>query len=614
VHAGLLILLALATLAPQALRAAAEINSAMVDTSLSALQAEELVHVYADPTNLERELASAELTMTPGLGGGLTGGGMPSATPTVAMSSAMAAGVGERSSLPSLDVVAPLSGLSIKPPSSLLGREIGGGMGGMVAGDVTHTTQTVGEALDQLAREILRHVQQHMLTVVWMFDESNSMRDDQQAIKEKFDRITAELKLHADPDHKDSLALTHVIVGFGEELHFELPKPTSDISRIGQAIDRLRVDDTGKENTFQALGLVIQRYSSLISKERRLLVVLVTDESGDDLDYLEETRQVAVSRSVPIYVIGRQSLFGRSNVTLPYKDPVTGDTYWPTIQRGPETADLECLQYDGLHGRWDEQPSGFAPYALARLTKDTGGIYFLLPSEENLRQQINQREKAYSMQTLKEYVPDYESRKEYNARVAKSVLRRTLYEIIQQTREFGFRRHFPVEPPELLEAINTEIPKVAQQLEILVAIEKRLRSLEPQRDREPEKRWQAHYDLLLAQIAAYQVKAYEYGATLTEMKQKIQQNQLFPKKQPVKDKLVVEWVIDHNPTLRAPEAITGKQNASAKSLLEQVIQRHPNSPWADLAKDELNRGFGCQYNEWTHSPQYDQRAKLVPKY
>ena len=288
--------------------------------------------------------------------------------------------------------------------------------------------------------------------------------------------------------------------------------------------------------------------------------------------------------------------------------------YWPTIKRGPETVDNECLQYDGLHGRWDEQPSGFAPYGLARITKDSGGIYFLLPSEENLRQQISQREKAYSMKTLKEYVPDYEGRKEYETRLSRSVLRRTLSDIIQQTRDYGFRRHFPVEAFALAQAINEEIPKVQQQLAILATIEKRLRNLEKERDRDSEKRWQAHYDLILAQITAYQVKAYEYGATLTEMKQKLQKNELQPTKQPVKDRLVVEWVIDHNQKLRASPESTAKQIEEAKRLFQQVIDRHPKSPWADLAQDELNRGFGCQYSEWTHTTKYDERSKLVPKY
>jgi predicted TIM-barrel fold metal-dependent hydrolase len=40
----------------------------------------------------------------------------------------------------------------------------------------------------------------------------------------------------------------------------------------------------------------------------------------------------------------------------------------------------------------------------------------------------------------------------------------------------------------------------------LLAIQSRLESLQKLRDREPLKRWQAHYDLILAQTVAYQVK------------------------------------------------------------------------------------------------------------
>ncbi len=46
-------------------------------------------------------------------------------------------------------------------------------------------------------------------------------------------------------------------------------------------------------------------------------------------------------------------------------DPVTKDVYYPVIRRGAETADFENYQWDGLYDRWDEQPSGFAPYELA---------------------------------------------------------------------------------------------------------------------------------------------------------------------------------------------------------------------------------------------------------
>ena len=50
-------------------------------------------------------------------------------------------------------------------------------------------------------------------------------------------------------------------------------------------------------------------------------------------------------------------------------------------------------------------------------------------------------------------------------------------------------------------------------LNVLLAVQTRLEQLAKDREREPEKRWQAHYDLMLAQTVAFQVKAYEYRAS-----------------------------------------------------------------------------------------------------
>ena len=220
--------------------------------------------------------------------------------------------------------------------------------------------------------------------------------------------------------------------------------------------------------------------------------------------------------------------------------------YHVGIKRGPETADVEALQYDGLHRRWDELPSGFAPYELARLAKDTGGIYFLLPSEEELR--IRRREKAYSIATLKEYVPDYESRQAYVARRNKSELRRTLREVIAITKDFPYRHHYPVIPEAMLPLIEEDLPVVSERLNALIELEKRLRGIEKLRDREPEKRWQAAYDLMLAQVVTYQIKAYEYRANLQEMATK----QPAPKKMPSQE-LTVLWSLDHNREAKAPK-------------------------------------------------------------
>jgi hypothetical protein len=601
VHVVILSLLGAATFSDEVQTAVASINSALVSTEG---KADELMVIDAPPSDAPRDRTVGDPNASEGssLGGGI-GTGPPSATPRVGIASA----IGEKTSLPSIQVVPQVSGLSDLPAVASI--DLGGG--GKLSGDVAYETSDIGVALDQLAREILRHLTQHKLTVVWLFDESGSMKDDQRAIKQKFDRVASELKIHTaagtGKDKKSYDALNHAIVGFGKGLHYELEKPTFDIDEIGRAIDHLRIDDSGAENTMGAIQEVIGHYASLIRKDRRLLLVLVTDESGDDGGKVEEARQAAVSRGVPIYVIGRQSLFGYERAHLRYIDPVTKDEYWPAVRRGPETADIEMLQWDGLHERWDEQPSGFAPYELARLAKDTGGIYFLLPSEENLR--LRNKEKAYSIATLKEYLPEYESRVNYFENRNRSEFRRTLYEIIVTTKAFPFRHHFPIEPEKMIPAATEAGAKATERLNVLLKIQERLEQMRKLRDREPDKRWQAHYDVMLAQIVAYQVKAYEYRACLAEMVQKRPRPSKMPSAQ-----LSIEWHLHHSPEPKAPKEQTSKKYAEALRLLKRVIELHPKTPWADLAQDELNRGLSVRRGEWHHSPKYQERAKLVPKF
>ena len=604
VHIGILVTLGLITFRDEIKSKILNLNSSLVPLSKGG--EEELTAIYADPSNAPRDQAVGDTNATtPGGGGGLgtgVGTGPPSATPVVGGRGSGTARVGEGTSLPSVKVVGALSGLAMLPAAP--GRDLGGG--GMIAGDVMFDAQGVGPALDQIAREILRHLQQHKLTVVWLFDESESMKDDQKAIRAKFARVADELRVNVNPKQKDQ-PLTHAVVGFGGDVHLELEKPTANIDQIGRAIDHLRVEPSGTENTMTAVRRVIEHYNLLIRKDHKLLIVLVTDESGDDGGYVEEARQAAVSKGVPIYVIGRQSLFGYPFARILYVDPVTKDHYWPLIRRGPETADLEQLQWDGLHERWDEQPSGFAPYELARLAKDSGGIYFLLPSEENMR--VRQREKAYSITTLKEYVPAYESRALYNEKRARSDLRRTLSEIIIATKNFPFRRNYSVFPQEMAQQAAEEYPKVEEKLKILIGIEARLRALKKVRDREPEKRWQAHYDLMLAQIVAYQIQAYEFRACLKEMVARPPTPSRMPSPE-----MHVEWHLDHAKEPKAPKSETEKKYAEATKLIQEVIANHPKTPWADLAQDELNRGFSVHRYEWRASPKYGERSKFVPKY
>ena len=619
VHVAILSALAAATFAPtDAIKKILNFDSALASYSKGE---QELLPIYADPDNTPRDRAIGdENASTPGEpnmvvvgdgdgedGGGVivaggVGTGRPSNTPKLR-------GVGkgrinEGSSLPGVKVDglggSPLTLLPVAPAADLSG-------GGKIAGDPIFDVKEIGVALDQLAREILRHLKDHKLTVVWLFDESASMQDDQRIIGQKFDRVSSELKMNIEPGKKSAGALNHAIVGFGQGIDYILEKPREDIDQIGRAIKNLKIDSTGIENTMHAIPEVVEHYANLIRKDRRLLLVLVTDESGDDGADVEEARQALTKYHVPLFVIGRQSLFGYPYAHHRYVDPVTKDVYHPLIRRGPETADLELYQWDGLYDRWDEQPSGFAPYELARLTRDSGGIYFVLPSEEFMR--VRQREQAYSITQLKEYLPEYDNRLTYVEKRNSSPMRQLMHAIVLEGKNFIYRHDFPIESPQLVEAALEEGRKATIKLNELLGIQTRLEELGKVRDREPEKRWQAHYDLMLAQTVAFQVKAYEYRALMAS----IVNSPPLPKGQPSPGSMIT-WVVNHSKKPWAPAKETAKKYAEAERLLKSVIAHHPKTPWADLAQDALDRGFSVQLDEWHHSPTYYERSQFVPKY
>ena len=386
-------------------------------------------------------------------------------------------------------------------------------------------------------------------------------------------------------------------------MDYVLEKPRDDIDQIGRAMKRLKIDSTGIENTMQAIREVVNHYGHVVQKDRRLLIVLVTDESGDDGTYVEEARQALKKYKVPLYVIGRQSLFGYPYAHHRYVDPVTKDVYHPQIRRGPETADVELYQWDGLHERWDEQPSGFAPFELRSL--DQRLRRHLLRIAERRVHAGAPREQAYSITQLKEYMPEYENRLAYVERRNSSILRRQMHNVVLEGKGLTHRRAFPIEPAELVNAALEEGGKATIKLNQLLQIQKGLEQLSKDRDREPEMRWRAHYDLMLAQTVAFQVKAYEYRALMASIVKAPPR----PKNQPAPDSLTI-WVVNHSKEPLASKNETAKKYVEAERLLREVIVRHAKTPWADLAQDTLDRGLSVHFDEETHTSKYFERGTI----
>ena len=87
---------------------------------------------------------------------------------------------------------------------------------------------------------------------------------------------------------------------------------------------------------------------------------------------------------------------------------------------------------------------------------------------------IRQREQAYSITQLKEYLPEYSNRLTYMERRNSSPLRKLLHDIVLEGKAFIYRRDFPIEPVEMVKALVEEGQKATVKLNELLLIQTRL--------------------------------------------------------------------------------------------------------------------------------------------
>lgn len=511
------------------------------------------------------------------------------------------------------------------PGDDVLGEQMGEGE---VNGEASAYVEGYGAALSRMSAELLRLMREQKVTVVWLFDQSDSMKDDQAEIRQKFHKIYEELGIQQKKDaslkSRDEVLLTS-IAGFGKGVVEYTPKPTAKLDEIRAAIDKIEIDESGKEHMCSAISQAIDAYGKMAARDKRkLVVVVVSDESGDDGERVEETLDKAKRAKAPIYVLGREAIFGYPFARIRWKDPVYGLNHWLTINRGPETAFPECLQWDGLHARYDAFTSGFGPYEQVRLCRESGGIFFVLPGEEeNLTGAGAHEKRKFAALERKEYQPLLLARREYASRRDRSEFRKTLWQVILRLnphldKQLNLRIwHFAMEPPEFGKQGKQEFLKAVNAMALCTQAIEMLERIKPLRAKEESTRWRANYDLAFAQCLAYRVRLFQY---LLALDQHGKQN---PKP---KDPKHNEWGVYRVKRMLPPDPEQvkqtkvdleelKKQEERAREMFAAVVQEHAETPWSRRASHELSQGFGIELRSYFHDPRYrDLGTKIkLPK-
>lgn len=512
------------------------------------------------------------------------------------------------------------------PGTDSLGSDLGEGE---VTGEVGAAVEGYGPAMSRMGQEIIRMMREQRVLVVWLFDESESMEDDRQFIKESFRQIYEELGIAAKKDNtiksQQDLLLT-AVMSFGKEINPILDKPTDDEKLIQSAIDKVKNDPSGKEMTLTAINVAMEKFRKQANaQKRKLAIIVVTDESGDDdadsSDALDKTIANCKRSKTPIYMLGREAIFGYPYARINWKDPELGLDYWLTINRGPETPDPECLQFDGFHERHDAYPSGFGPYTQARLCKETGGIFFILPSEEqNLIGQAAIEKRKFAFLDLKEYNPELVPRREYRQERDKSKFRDTIWQVIKTLnphldKELQIRDwHFPAEQAKFQADAAIHAKRAIRAMALLSQALTELEKVKPLRDKEESQRWRAHYDLITAQLMGYRVRLFQYLLAL---------DQMVRTKQTPKDPKHNEWGCARVPQMLPPTEEQMKltkvtadelkeQESKARAQYDFVIKTHPRTPWSNRAELELNQGFGVNFVSFFRDQRYYGRNIKLP--
>lgn len=509
------------------------------------------------------------------------------------------------------------------PSAGVLAMDLGQGQ---VTGEVGAPVQGYGDALDRMSQELLRLLRSEKLLVVWMFDESESMKDDQEQIKKRIRRVYEELRL-VETDVRavgskkklDDILLT-AITSFGEMPHKQTQEPTGNPDDLMAAIEKIPIEKNGTENLFSAIIQVVKEYRPMASRaKRKLVLVVVSDESGDDGHLVEEALKEARIADAPIYILGREAVFGSLYAHVHWTQPITNRTFYLPVRRGPETPFAELLQYGGFRRRRDAQMSGFGPYEQVRLCKMTNGIFFQLPGEQEDLVDLAARQDE--MLTHREYLPDLNSRGNYQEDRDKSEFRKAIWDVIVMLNPYdpnakGLEIPDPVESYERFDtdpaSYGPTVQQRLQQVKTIIAVMQQARRhlgrVRDQRDAEPSKRWRANYDLISAQLLWYQVRLFEYAIGLEQFARKgipakVQQN---PK--------LNRWYIQEDPSeFIMPDALQQKLLGvtpeelqkvydQAVAALEKVKADHPNTPWASRAQWELARKSGVRFQTYHQPP------------
>jgi hypothetical protein len=425
--------------------------------------------------------------------------------------------------------------------------------------------------MDKMAEDIVRDIQRSDLLVVLLFDESKSLLEDRKIITQKISRVVADLRKEMKP--REAARLKWAVVSYSAKPTLWL-QPTDKIEDLMESAKKIKIDDSGVENICAAIVFAVKTLGPL---GKKMYLVNISDEEGNDTRnekaYAEAVTAMQGAK-IRFFTFGREAQFQQGNAFEWLRDSKgerVGPWFW--AQRGIESCQYEFFPTDwrfNPHRGPGQMGSGFGCYTLATLSDLTKGTFFILSEVPS----------AYDEEKMDKFKPEWVPPAEYRDRNGKSKVRTTIRKIID---EWG-----KVAPPSSLwqlDRLRDELKEaIAKGEKAMKWIEGAVDEMEVLRARKggekfAKKRWEANFDLILAQMYRLRFTIRDYLACVREVQRKG-----FPKPKP--NQKFNYYAIGFDASITEPH--TGqrgiKEMEQAKKALEQIQNDYFGTPWGDAGK------------------------------
>jgi len=440
---------------------------------------------------------------------------------------------------------------------------------------------------------------------IWLFDRSQSAQqlvNDTASIAGRFYDSSEIQQLPQTPEPQ----LLTVVAAFDQKLQVLTDTPTADATAIKAAMAQAAGTESKGEKTFTAISEVLQKYADYRTQQgRQVLLIVVTDEAGDDIAQADKTVELAEKLTIPVYVVGSPAPWGQLNAFAARASggKVSADLIEQFPTHGPESRYSERVDvapwgsgYGYRGSDLELVDSGFGPFGLEWLCRASGGQFFAVRSRGYSGSSYGMNTWPTSMATtfeegsLSRYTPDYVSEERYQKLLSENKARKALHEAaklppikVEGNPETRFEKKNEAQAVRQMNLAQQFAARHAPPIDRVYDV---LAQGEGDREKLTSPRWQAEFDLAMGRVTAAKVRIDGYNAMVAALK----------RGKTFKNESSSLWILEQNETIETGSAMQ-KMADKARMYLDRVVKEHPGTPWAKIAEEELKTPLGWQWTE-----------------